>query len=276
MTDAIPPVQLQTDRPNMARMYDYALGGKNNFAADRAAVERLFSLSPENKYVPLANRRFLGRAVDFAARQGITQYLDLGAGLPSMGNVHEVAKLVRPEARVAYVDNDPVVAAHARALLTSADATVRVVQEDVRDPAKVLGHPDVVQLIDFGRPVAVLLVSLLHGITDEEDPAGLVRAFTEVTAPGSYLILSHLTRDGHPADIVHSKEEVFARSNTVFRYRARAEIEAYFAGFDLVEPGLTPVTDWRSEGTEESAADADPDLAAAGSWWLGGVALKAG
>ena len=267
MTDAIPPDQLHIDRPNMARMYDYALGGKNNFAADREAVERLFALSPENKYVPLANRRFLGRAVDFVARAGITQYLDLGAGLPSMGNVHEVAKAVHPDARVVYVDNDPVVATHARALLTSADATVRVVQEDVREPAKVLAHPDVTDLLDFRRPVAVLFVSVLHGITDAEDPAALVRAFGEVMAPGSCLILSHLTRDGHPASVVHAKEEVFARSNTVFRYRSREEITAYFDGFELVEPGLTPVTDWRSEPD-------GPELSEAGAWWLGGVARK--
>lgn len=267
MTDAIPPAQLQADRPNMARMYDYALGGKDNFAADRQAVERLFALSPENKYVPLANRRFLGRAVDFVARAGITQYLDLGAGLPSMGNVHEVAKLVHPRARVAYVDNDPVVAAHARALLTSADATVRVVQEDVREPQRVLAHPDVATLIDFTQPVAVLFVSVLHGVTDEEDPAALVRAFGEVMAPGSYLILSHLTREGHPASVVRAKEAVFAQSNTVFRYRSREEIAAYFDGFDLLEPGLTPVTDWRSDGSE-------PELSEAGAWWLGGVATK--
>ncbi|NUR85501.1 MAG: hypothetical protein HOY71_15580, partial [Nonomuraea sp.] len=204
---------MDTQRPNMARMYDYALGGKDNFVADREAVERLFSMSPENRYVPLANRRFLGRAVRHVARAGIRQYVDLGAGLPSQGNVHEVAKQVEPDAHVVYVDNDPVVAVHARALLATADNTVRVVQEDVRHPAKVLAHPELERLVDFAEPVCVLFVSLLHGITDAERPAEIVRAFTERLAPGSYLVLSHLTREGHPPELVRRKEEVFARSN---------------------------------------------------------------
>jgi SAM-dependent methyltransferase len=266
MTEARVPV-VDTSVPNMARMYDYALGGKDNFAADREAVEKLFSMSPENKYVPLANRRFLGRAVRFVAEQGIDQYLDLGAGLPSQGNVHEVADLVRPGARVVYVDNDPVVTTHARALLALGHPTVAVVEEDVRFPDRILGNAEVQRLIDFTRPVAVLFVSLLHGITDAEDPAGIVRAFAERMAPGSYVIISHLTREGHAPEAIRAKEEVFARSNTVFRYRGWDEILGCFDGFDLVEPGLTPVTAWRGAGSE-------PELEAAGAWWLGGVAIK--
>jgi hypothetical protein len=260
-------VNVNVNVPNMARMYDYALGGKDNFAVDREAVERLFAMSPENKYVPLANRSFLRRAVRYVAEQGVDQYLDLGAGLPSQGNVHEVAKRVRPEARVVYVDNDPVVTTHARALLASSDSTVTVVEEDVRNPGKVLADPEVLRLIDFSRPVAVLFVSLLHGVTDREDPAGIVRAFSERMTPGSYVIISHLTRDGQPPELVRAKEEVFARSNTVFCYRSRDEILSCFDGFELVEPGLTPVTAWRGDGSE-------PELDAAGAWWLGGVAIK--
>jgi hypothetical protein len=245
-------------------MYDYALGGKDNYAADRQAVERLFQLSPENKHVPTANRRFLGRAVRFAADQGITQFLDLGAGLPSQGNVHEVARGITPDSHVVYVDNDPVVAMHAKVLLAGAESGVTVVQADIRDYQKILAHPEVGRLIDFSRPVAVLFVSVLHGIPDSDGPADIVRGFTSSMVPGSFLILSHLTRDGHPPEIVRKKEEVFAKSNTPFVYRSRADILGYFDGFDLVEPGLVPVTEWQGDSI-------DQHLRAAGQWWLGGV-----
>jgi S-adenosyl methyltransferase len=263
------PSGLDVRRPNMARMYDYALGGKDNFAADRAAVEKLFQMSPENRDVPRANRRFLHRAVRFAVGQGIGQFLDLGAGLPSQGNVHEVARQARPDAHIIYVDNDPVVVTHAKALLPIDDSTTAVVQGDIRDAGKVFADPDVGRLIDFSRPVATLFVSVLHGIPDNDDPWGIVQAFASRMAPGSYLILSHLTRDGHPADLVRQKEEVFAKSNTPFSYRSRADILRFFDGFELVEPGLTVVTRWRGD-------DLDEQMNAAGQWWLGGVGRKTG
>ncbi|HEX6468458.1 MAG TPA: SAM-dependent methyltransferase [Streptosporangiaceae bacterium] len=252
--------------PNMARMYDYALGGKDNFAADREAVDRLFAFAPENRDVPRANRRFLGRAVRFVAEQGVRQFIDLGAGLPSQGNVHEVARQVRQDAHVVYVDVDPVVFVHAQALLAGAPSTT-VVRADIREPDAVLGHPEVGRLIDFSEPVAVLFVSVLHGIADSDDPAGIVRAFAERMVPGSYLILSHLTREGHPPELVRRKEEIFAQSDTPFLYRDRVEIMRFFEGFALAEPGLTPVTSWRSD-------DLDRRLHAAGLWWLGGVGRK--
>jgi hypothetical protein len=248
-------------------MYDYALGGKDNFAADREAVERLFAFAPENKDVPRANRRFLGRAVRFVAERGIRQFIDLGAGLPSQGNVHEVARLVRPDAHVVYVDYDPVVLLHARVLLAIEDLSTTVVQADIREPGSILGDPEVSRLIDFSEPVAVLFVSILHGIADSDDPGRIVRAFAERMVPGSYLILSHLTREGHPPELVRKKEEIFAQSATPFSYRSRVEIMRFFEGFELVEPGLTPVTSWRSD-------DLDKRLHAAGRWWLGGVARK--
>ncbi len=257
------PPGIDTRIPNMARMYDYALGGKDNFAADREAVEKLFSFSPENKYVPRANRRFLGRAVRFAAAQGISQFLDLGTGLPSQGHVHEVVAEINPDAHVVYVDYDPVVVNHARALLVDSDS-VSAVQADIRDPEGILAHPGVTGLIDFSRPVAVLFVAVLHGIPDRDDPAGIVRAFAGCMAPGSYLILSHLTSEGHPPALVAQKEEIFARSNAPVSYRSRAEILRMFNGFNLVEPGLTAVTQWRGD-------ELDRKLDAAGQWWLGGV-----
>jgi hypothetical protein len=261
------PPGLDVRRPNMARIYDYSLGGKDNFAADRAAAETLFRMSPENRNVPRANRRFLDRAVRFAVGQGVRQFLDLGAGLPSQGNVHEVAKQVRPDAHVIYVDNDPVVVTHARALLAIDDSTTAVVQGDIRDAGKIFADPDVGRLIDFSEPVATLFVAVLHGIPDNDDPWGIVRAFASRMAPGSQLILSHLTRDGHPADLVRKKEEVFAKSNTPFSYRGRADILRFFDGFELVEPGLTYVTRWRGD-------DLDETMNAAGQWVLGGVGRK--
>ena len=265
--DQVPPA-LDINRPNMARMYDYALGGKDNFAADRAAVEKLFQMSPENRNVPIVNRRFLSRAVRFAVGQGIRQFLDLGAGLPSQGNVHEVAKQACPDAHIIYVDYDPVVVSHAKALLAIDDSTTAVVESDIRDAGKIFADPAVGRLIDFSKPVATLLVSVLHGIPDNEDPWGIVRAFARRMVPGSYLILSHLTREGHPADLVRQKEEVFAKSPTPFSYRSRADILRFFDECDLVEPGLTYVTRWRG-------AELDEQMNAAGQWWLGGVGRKA-
>jgi SAM-dependent methyltransferase len=262
---APPDVDIHT--PNMARMYDYALGGKDNFAADREAVQGLFGLAPENAYVPKANRQFLGKAVRFAAEQGVSQFIDLGAGLPSQGSTHEVARLVQPDARVVYVDSDPVVLAHARALLAGNDKGLTVIDEDIRDTGRILDHPGTQRLIDFSQPVAVLFVAVLHGIPDADDPAGIVAEFIRPLKPGSYVILSHLTREGHPADIVAKKEEIWAKSATPMAYRSRGEILRLFNGLDLVEPGLTPVTRWRQETP-------DPQLDAAGTWTLAGVGRK--
>jgi hypothetical protein len=260
------PPRIDTRIPNLARMYDYALGGKDNFAADREAVEKLFSFSPENRYVPRANRRFLGRAVRFAAAQGIRQFLDLGTGLPSQGHVHEVVAEIDPGVHVVYVDNDPVVVNHAAALLTDSDS-VTTVKADIRDPEGILAHPGVTGLIDFSQPVAMLFIAVLHGIPDRDDPAGIVHAFAERVSPGSYLILSHLTSEGHPPELVKQKEEIFARSNAPVSYRSRAEILRMFDGFDLVEPGLTAVTQWRGD-------ELDRKLDAAGQWTLGGVGIS--
>jgi S-adenosyl methyltransferase len=258
---------IDISRPNMARMYDYALGGKDNFASDREAVQNLFRLAPENAYVPKANRRFLGKAVRFAAEQGIAQFLDLGAGLPSQGSTHEVARVVQPGAHVVYVDSDPVVLTHARALLVGNDSGLAVIGEDIRDTRQVLEHPQTRRLIDFSQPAVVLFVAVLHGIPDDGDPAGIVAQYVRPLAPGSYVILSHLTREGHPAGIVAKKEEVFAKSATPMKYRSRDEILRFFAGLDLVEPGLTTVTRWRDEPS-------DAQFDAAGSWTLAGVGRK--
>jgi SAM-dependent methyltransferase len=262
---APPDVDIHT--PNMARMYDYALGGKDNFASDREAVQNLFRLAPENAYVPKANRQFLGKAVRFAAEQGIRQFVDLGAGLPSQGSTHQVARQIQPDARVVYVDSDPVVLAHARALLAGSDAGIAVVGEDIRNTERIFGNPDMQRLIDFSQPVAVLFVAILHGITDADGPADIVAEWVTQLVPGSYVILSHLTREGRPAEIVQKKEEVFARSSTPMAYRSRDEVLRFFDGLELVEPGLTTVTRWREDPS-------DAKLDAAGAWVLAGVGRK--
>src|SRR6202167_1171561 len=193
---ALPGIDIR--RPNMARMYNYALGGKDNFASDREAVQNLFRLAPEN-------------------------------------------------ARVVYVDSDPVVLAHARALLVGNDSGLAVIGEDIRGTGRILEHPQTRRLIDFSQPAAVLFVAVLHGIPDADDPAGIVAKYVRRLAPGSYVILSHLTREGHPADIVAKKEEVFAQSPTPMKYRSRDEILRFFGGLDLGEAGLRTVTRWGVE-----------------------------
>ncbi|MFC6879962.1 MULTISPECIES: SAM-dependent methyltransferase [Actinomadura] len=265
MTDqGAEPYRPDVDTPNAARMYDYYLGGKDNYPADREAAEKIMALGPSRE-ICVANRRFLGRAVRLAAERGIRQFLDLGTGLPTQENVHEVAKRVHPDARVVYVDYDPIVLAHARAL-RSIDDTTAVVPEDIRRPEEILGHPDVRRLIDFSEPVAVLFVAILHCLTDEEDPWGVVRAFTGPLAPGSHLIVTHLTDDAHPEEGAAARE-VYRNATAPLIHRSHAEIARFFTGFELVEPGVTRVNEWRPE-------DDDDRERPGGEWFYVGVGRK--
>ena len=182
-------LEVDTSVPNIARMYDYWLGGKDNFAADREAADRQARAIPQLPWLARQNRGFLQRAVDFCAREGVTQFLDIGSGLPANENVHEIAQRVNADSRVVYADNDPVVVAHARALLSGAQTAA--VRGDAGRPDDILGAPEVRRLIDFSQPVAVLLLAVLHLIPDEADPAGSVARLREAVAPGSYLLISH-------------------------------------------------------------------------------------
>ncbi len=254
--------------PNVARIYDYWLGGKDNFAADRDAAEKILTLIPEARFAARANRAFLGRAVQFLARAGIRQFLDIGTGLPTQANVHEVAHQVNPGARVVYVDNDPVVLAHARALLNDTGATV-IIEADLRDPQKILEDPGLRTLIDFGEPVAVLMVAILHFITEAEDPLAIVSRFREVMVPGSYLALSHVTADPRP----HAEAEVTAvyrQATAPMVPRSHAQVGAFFDGFELVEPGVVYAPQWRPDvGSTTLVKDAER------SFMLAGVGRKA-
>ena len=244
-------LEFDTSVPNIARMYDYWLGGKDNFAADREAADRQAHAIPQLPWLARQNRGFLQRAVDFCAREGVTQFLDIGSGLPTNQNVHEIAQRANADSRVVYADNDPVVVAHARALLSGTQTAA--VRGDVCRPDDILGAPEVGRLIDFSQPVAVLLLAVLHLIPDAADPAGSVARLREVMAPGSYLLISHAdVSQAHAVGTERrsdtARELVDANQALVtVPARARDEINGFFGDWTLVEPGLTDIWAWRPE-----------------------------
>ncbi|MCX4468918.1 SAM-dependent methyltransferase [Micromonospora sp. NBC_01655] len=235
------------NRPNVARMYDYYLGGCHNFAVDRAAARQVLDIFPDTGVAAQTNRAFLRRAVRYAVEQGVRQFLDIGAGLPTQGNVHEVVQSVAPDSRVVYVDYDEVAVAYARRLLGDAARTV-VVRGDLRRPDELLADPDVTAAIDLTRPVAVLLVAVLHFVPDADDPYAAVARLRDATAPGSHLLLSHLTLDGAPPLPAQRGREVYQQSTAQLVPRTRPEILRFFDGYELVEPGLAWLADWRPDG----------------------------
>ena len=260
------PFGIDTTVPSTARMYDWWLGGHDNFAADRAAALAVSDAAPEAQLMAVENRRFLRRAVRYlVAEAGITQYLDIGTGLPTQGNVHQVAQGINPAARVVYVDNDPMVLAHSRALKTGGNTVV--IEADLRDPRAILDHPAARKLIDFTRPLAVLLVAVLHFISDDDDPPAIVAAIRDALPPDSYLVLSHVSgdirRESAANAAVHYKKVTSSAT-----LRGREEILRFFFGLELVEPGVVQVPFWRPD---------EPKPADAGKVWiLGGVGHKPG
>jgi SAM-dependent methyltransferase len=239
------------DRPSAARVYDYYLGGFHNFTADRQMALEAIRMWPDLPQIMQANRAFLRRAVRFVVREGVTQFLDVGSGIPTVGNSHEVAQQADAEARVVYVDVDPVAVAHSRAILAG-NAGAAVVQADLRDPERIVGDPAVRRLIDFDRPVAVLLVAVLHFIKDEDDPAALIAVLRQALVPGSFLVISHATQEGQP-DLAGSHQQLYTRTATPMTMRSRSEVRGFFEGFDVVEPGVVYLPLWRPE----SASDVD-------------------
>ncbi|ACU71131.1 protein of unknown function DUF574 [Catenulispora acidiphila DSM 44928] len=254
--------RIDTSKPHSARIYDYWIGGKQNFPADREVADKIAEAVPIVSMLARANRAFLGRAVRYAAEQGVKQFLDIGAGLPAAGPTHEVAQSVHSDASVVYVDNDPLVTVHGRALLAD-EARTRVFEGDLRDPKAILTHPDVAALIDFDQPVALLMVAVLHFFPDSADPAGVIATLTENLAPGSHLVISHAGSDLLPTD--QEKLQVYNKA-AEGAARDHAQITAFFQGFDLVDPGLVRVPAWRP--TEELPADIDQ------YWMYGGVGRK--
>ena len=241
------PGGIDTSRPNVARIYDYLLRGKDNFAADREAAKRLIEAIHDVAGIARDNRSFLGRVVRFLAIEGgIRQFLDLGSGLPTQANVHELAQGVAPDARVVYVDDDPMVASHGRAQLASG-GQVGMVLGDLRDPAGILRHPDVLSLLDLARPVAVLCTSTLHFIADEAEPHKIVAAYRDQLAPGSYLAITHGTMEDDPAGEIQAAEGIYRQASSQLHVRPLPDVLRFFEGFELVEPGLTWITEWRPE-----------------------------
>jgi hypothetical protein len=229
-----------------ARVYDYLLGGKDNYAADRAAAEATLKVWPEFAFAAQANRAFLGRVIRYLAGEaGIRQYLDIGTGIPTAGNTHQVAQSIAPESRVAYVDYDPIVLAHARALLTSSEAgATEYIHADLRDTGTILDQAR--QLLDFTQPVAVSLIAILHAIPDADDPPAIVATLLDAVPPGSYLAISHAGADLLNRESKDGFDDVMSRMvQQQFTMRSREQVMQFFAGTDLVEPGLVPIEEWR-------------------------------
>jgi SAM-dependent methyltransferase len=235
--------EIDTTKPHPARIYDYLLGGKDNYEVDRQAGEQLIAAAPEARIGVRANRAFLRRAVRHVVGTGVRQILDIGTGLPTSPNVHETALEVAPDIRVAYVDNDPIVHTHAGALL-SADGTTGIALADLRDPRAILDDPDVRAVIDFDEPVALLLVAVLHFLTDADKPEEIIATLRDALAPGSHLILSHATGDFADRS---GAAAVYSKATASMNLRTRTEIERFFDGFELIDPGLAQVPFWRPD-----------------------------
>jgi O-methyltransferase involved in polyketide biosynthesis len=248
--------------PHPARMYDYYLGGKDNFEVDRVAAEKAMSVVPDARNLAMTNREFMVRAVRTMTARGIDQFIDLGSGFPTSPNVHEAA----PGARVIYVDNDPVVVSHNQALRT--DPELASVYGDVRFPQAILDDPALNEKIDFSKPVGVLLIAVLHFVTDADGPHDILRVIRERTAPGSMMAISHLTSDGTPEAVIRTQQEVYANATAPIVFRTASEIESLFRDTQLLEPGVVALTQWRPELRSTHAATT--------LRWLCGVADLAG
>jgi SAM-dependent methyltransferase len=261
------PPSIDIEQPSAARMYDYYLGGTHNFAADREAAEAIIAAIPDVADGCRANRAFLQRVVRELAEAGVHQFIDIGSGIPTVGNVHEVAQKAVPDARVVYVDTDPVAVLHARQLLADNDR-VAVIQQDMREPNGIFQHPDAVRLINPDEPVAVLLMAVLHFVPDEQDPMGILAAIRDAIPPGSYLALSHGVRDARPRE-ASDAQQVYHRTANPLTVRTKREVTDMFDGFDVLEPGVVYVSQWRPEPGDPVVEH--PERHA----MVGGVALRA-
>ncbi|HEU5356098.1 MAG TPA: SAM-dependent methyltransferase [Actinocrinis sp.] len=240
------PEEVPVERPSPARMYDYFLGGSHNFAADRELAERYMQVLPDMPEIARANRKFLVRAVRVLTAAGVDQYLDLGSGLPTQGCTHETARRTNPDARVVYVDVDPVTVEFGRSLLETTSG-VEILHADLRAPEAVLGSEEVARCLDLSRPVGVLMVAMLHFVPEADDPAALVAEYRDASAPGSHLVISHATSDYHP-DTMREAASVYNSAATHgMNFRSRAQIAGLLDGYELLEPGLVDVIRWRPE-----------------------------
>jgi len=240
------PAGRQAEGPSIARVYDYLLGGSHNFAADQEAATAFLDRWPDARETMRANRAFLGRAVRYLAGQaGIRQFLDIGSGIPTMGNVHEIAQQAAPDARVVYVDNEEVAVLHSRAILAR-NQNATAIQADLRRPREILRSSQLRDLLDLSRPVALLLVAVLHFFPDSDEPAALVAELREALAPGSYVVISHGTTDGQAPGVAEAMVH-YNQTTAPFQPRSHSEVMAFFDGLEIIDPGLVPVPRWRPD-----------------------------
>ena len=249
--------------PDASRVYDYALGGVHNFAIDREFWHRAEAAFPGAGLAARTNRAFLGRAVRWLADRGVRQFLDIGSGIPTLGNVHEVAQEAAPDARVMYVDIDPVAVAHSEALLAGNDLA-GVIQADLRQPSDILYHPDVLALLDFAQPVAVLLNAVMHFLPDSDHPLDIMAAIREALPSGGYVVMTHGTEVRDTAREQERVAELYQSTPTSFHLRDEDHVRRMFDGFELVEPGITTVTAWRPDPEERDDPPQDSILAVVG------------
>jgi hypothetical protein len=269
--DDLPIAEIDTSRPHPARMYDYYIGGKNHFAADRVVADAALAHWPAGRIGLRENRRFLGRTVRYLAGEaGIRQFLDIGSGLPATANVHEIAQAVDPSCRVAYVDNDPMVLAHARALLASSpEGRTAYIQADLKSPLDILSSPSVRSVIDFDQPVALMLVAVLHFLGDEDKPETALKTLLDALPPGSYLAASHITAEHEPEGIA-AGQRLYREAGIQMQIRDSDEFASLaFSDLELVPPGVVLVTEWRPDSKAPRPSPAEVSC-------YGGVARKLG
>ena len=245
-------------RPSAGRVYDYLLGGSHNYGIDREMARQLLDVYPDIRRIARSNRSFLRRAVQYLAAAGIDQFLDIGSGIPTIGNVHALAQDINPAAVVAYVDVDPVSVSHSAAILAGNDRAIAI-RADLRDPDAVLGSPQLRGLFDLNRPVAILMVAVLHFVPDADDPAGAIARYADAVPEGSYLAISHAVRRLDGIETVGGKEvmELYERNAATVWPRTRAELTGFFGGWELVEPGVVPVPHWHPESPD--TVERDPE-----------------
>jgi hypothetical protein len=266
MPDTPPlPAGMDASRPTPARIYDYMLRGNQHFEIDRIAAEQILTAAPEIRDAAFSNRGFHQRAAKWIAEQGVKQFIDIGSGLPTVGNTHEVVQQVHRDARVVYVDNDPMVALHSQDILEPG-GTISVICADLRDPDSVVGNSDLLELIDLGQPIGLLITGVMMFVSDEAHPFDLVSGYVRAMPAGSYLSLSHLTDEHKPPAAAEGFRRVFDSATEHLYFRSRAEVSRFFDGLELVPPheGAKPEVTWTGLWGAEDAALADSD----GSRWL--------
>jgi hypothetical protein len=255
------PESVDVAVPNAARMYDYALGGWHNFAVDRELVKQAEAAVPGARGVAHANRAFLRRLVAWLVDAGVRQFLDIGSGIPTLGNVHEVAHRAAADARVMYVDVDDVAVAHSRAILAGT-SHVSVIQADLRTPEDIVWHPEVTAMLDFSQPIAVLMLAVLHFVSDQHDPQAIVARLRQAVGPGSYIAVSHGSPPPHREDDAETVRQLYQRTPTSLHLRTGDQIGRLLHGLDLVEPGIVAVTDWHPD-PELANVERRPEILAA-------------